>query len=315
MLSPDPDLIMLSSKRDPVRQVPGKGWLALAIFLLTVWAAAVIRFSVGEVMLAGTLVMVITNILTMEQVYRAIEWKVVFPVAGMLPLGVAMTSTGATELFATALTDLTRPLGPPALLLARGLHRAAVTGDEGGCGVGGHGPDRHAGRAATGGRSAGDGDGYRAGDLDGLRHAPRPPGQHPDDGPRGVPQARLPASGPAADPPADRGRPGDAAGPLAPDASLETGGTALPAHAPSGAVRIAPAPLLTRPDRRAGGWSPAEDSTRLPGERIYETKDAVGWPVARVPREGGGKRRVVPCPSRSNVRQTRHVHGSRRIRA
>jgi di/tricarboxylate transporter len=68
-------------------------------------------------MLAGALAMVITNVLTMEQVYQVIEWRIVFLVAGMLPLGLAMTKTGATAIFANALTGITQPLGPLALLL------------------------------------------------------------------------------------------------------------------------------------------------------------------------------------------------------
>jgi len=45
---------------------------------------------------------VLTGCLSMEQAYRAIEWKSVFLIAGMLPLGTAMQETGA----ATYLTDL-----------------------------------------------------------------------------------------------------------------------------------------------------------------------------------------------------------------
>jgi di/tricarboxylate transporter len=54
---------------------------------------------------------------TMDQVYRVIEWRIVFLVAGMLPLGLAMTKTGATTLFADALIAVVRPFGPMALLL------------------------------------------------------------------------------------------------------------------------------------------------------------------------------------------------------
>jgi di/tricarboxylate transporter len=113
----DPDLIVLSSEEDKSREVSNKGWLAVAIFGLTILVAALGPFSVGEVMLAGALVMVIANVVTMEQVYRVIEWRVIFLVAGMLPLGLAMTKTGATALFASALTDIVRPFGPLALLL------------------------------------------------------------------------------------------------------------------------------------------------------------------------------------------------------
>ena len=73
--------------------------------------------SVSEVILAGALLMVISGVVTMEQAYRAIEWKVVFLVAGMLPLGIAMTTTGGTALIASGMTSMLGPFGPLALLL------------------------------------------------------------------------------------------------------------------------------------------------------------------------------------------------------
>jgi di/tricarboxylate transporter len=113
----DPDLIVLSGEEPWDRKVSAKSWIALAIFVLTVLAAALRPADIGEVMLAGAMMMVISKILTMEQAYRTIDWRVVFLVAGMLPLGLAMTKTGATTLFAGALTGLTGPYGPRVLLL------------------------------------------------------------------------------------------------------------------------------------------------------------------------------------------------------
>ena len=117
VLRSDPDLIILSREETQVREFSSKSWIALAIFGLTVLVAAASPFSVGEVMLAGALTMVIANVLTMEQVYRVIDWRIIFLIAGMLPLGLAMTKTGATTLFANALTSAVGPFGPPALLL------------------------------------------------------------------------------------------------------------------------------------------------------------------------------------------------------
>jgi len=117
MLRLSSDLIVLSDDEGPIKKVVNKGALALSIFGLTLAVAALGPFSVGEVMLAGALVMVILNVLTMEQAYRVIEWRIVFLVAGMLPLGMAMTKTGATALFAKALIDVVGPYGPQALLL------------------------------------------------------------------------------------------------------------------------------------------------------------------------------------------------------
>lgn len=117
LLRQDPNLIVLSRDEDQLPAVSSKGWLALSIFGLTIFVAATGRFSVGEVMLTGALVMVLTNIVTMEQIYRAVEWRIVFLVAGVLPLGLAMTKTGATALFATGMTRLLHPFGALALLL------------------------------------------------------------------------------------------------------------------------------------------------------------------------------------------------------
>jgi len=111
------DLIVLSEEEEPVKNPVKKGALALSIFGLTLAIAVLGPFSVGEVMLAGALVMVIANVLTMEQAYRVIDWRIVFLVAGMLPLGMAMTKTGATTLFAKVLINVVGPYGPQALLL------------------------------------------------------------------------------------------------------------------------------------------------------------------------------------------------------
>ncbi|HET9910413.1 MAG TPA: SLC13 family permease [Anaerolineales bacterium] len=117
MLRLSSDLIVLSVEEESTKKVVNKAKLAVTIFGLTVAIAALGVFPVGEVMLAGALLMIILNVLTMEQAYRVIKWRIVFLVAGMLPLGMAMTKTGATALFARALIDIVGPFGPQALLL------------------------------------------------------------------------------------------------------------------------------------------------------------------------------------------------------
>jgi di/tricarboxylate transporter len=48
----------------------------------------------------------------MEEAYRAIDWKVVFLIAGMLPLGTAIENTGAAQLGAETLLAAVGDLGP-----------------------------------------------------------------------------------------------------------------------------------------------------------------------------------------------------------
>lgn len=64
---------------------------------------------------AATLV-VLAGALTMEEAYRAIEWRAIFLVAAVLPVGLAMERTGAALLLASSVTEIAGPLGPHAVL-------------------------------------------------------------------------------------------------------------------------------------------------------------------------------------------------------
>lgn len=75
------------------------GWLPLAI-------AAII----------GATLMVLTGCLTMDDAYVYIEWKAVFLIAGMLPLGIALETTGAAAFLAQTMLDAIGGYGPLAVL-------------------------------------------------------------------------------------------------------------------------------------------------------------------------------------------------------
>ena len=64
----------------------------------------------------GAAFMILTKCLTMEEAYRYIEWKAVFLIAGMLPLGVALDTSGAASLVAGGVIDILGPFGPYAIL-------------------------------------------------------------------------------------------------------------------------------------------------------------------------------------------------------
>jgi di/tricarboxylate transporter len=56
--------------------------------------------------------------LTMQEAYRLIEWRAIFLVAAVLPVGIAMERTGAALLLANMVTGVAGPLGPYAILAA-----------------------------------------------------------------------------------------------------------------------------------------------------------------------------------------------------
>ena len=74
----------------------------------------------------GASAMVLTGCLTMEHAYRAIDWKAIFLIAGMLPLGTAMLETGAASFVASQFVDLLGNSGPWTVVM--GLYVFAALG-------------------------------------------------------------------------------------------------------------------------------------------------------------------------------------------
>ncbi len=101
--------------------------LASVVLLAVIVTAALGLLHVSAVMLAGALLMVIGGVLKMDEAYRAIDWKAVFLIAGMLPLGTAMESTGTAQLIADQLVGLTGGMGPIAVLCAIFILTALLT--------------------------------------------------------------------------------------------------------------------------------------------------------------------------------------------
>ena len=107
---------------EPPRPVPvvrsSKLAPATIILVITLAVAATSILPTAEAMMLGALAMVLIGVLSADEAYDAIEWKSVFLVAGMLPMGLALTNTGLADLAAENLVRLVAPYGPQALLAA-----------------------------------------------------------------------------------------------------------------------------------------------------------------------------------------------------
>lgn len=66
----------------------------------------------------GVVLLIILKFLKTEEAYRAIDWKVVFMLAGVLSLGAALEKTGAASLLADGIINTVGAYGPKAVLSA-----------------------------------------------------------------------------------------------------------------------------------------------------------------------------------------------------
>ena len=105
LLAREPDFVLLT--RDlPAPARPEKALLSGIIMLAVVASVLVGWLPIAVAALSGVALMVLTGCLTMEEAYRSIEWKAVFLIACMLPLGIAMETSGAAALLAAEMAAL-----------------------------------------------------------------------------------------------------------------------------------------------------------------------------------------------------------------
>ena len=115
LLGREPDFLVLT---ETAQEAPREEKAKVA---LTIMAAVLIPVIMDWVpiyiaVVIGAAFMVLTRCLTMEEAYRYIEWKAVFLIAGMLPLGTALDNTGAARILAEMVVGTLGPFGPYAVL-------------------------------------------------------------------------------------------------------------------------------------------------------------------------------------------------------
>ncbi len=115
VLGSEPDFIVLTrTAQEKLRREKMKVSVLIMFGVLFPVLMGWVPIYIAGVM--GAALMVLTGCLTMEEAYRQIEWKAVFLIAGMLPLGTALDQTGAARLIAENVVALVGPYGPNAVM-------------------------------------------------------------------------------------------------------------------------------------------------------------------------------------------------------
>jgi di/tricarboxylate transporter len=95
---------------------PHKAPWALLITALVLLSSIFELVPTPTAMLAGVVAVVLTGCITMDEAYRAIEWRVVFLIAGMTPVSIALVNTGLAQRIGALFTDSLSPIGPLAII-------------------------------------------------------------------------------------------------------------------------------------------------------------------------------------------------------
>lgn len=123
-LTEERDFLVLQSTHAARPPLPQKAGWALAITAAVILASIVEIVPASVAMMLGVAALALTGCITLDDAYRGVEWRVIFLIAGMLPLSIAMTNTGLAAQLAEWIVALVGPFGP--LALAGGLFLLTV---------------------------------------------------------------------------------------------------------------------------------------------------------------------------------------------
>ena len=120
------DFLVLEPRKIPKdrrRKMPISVGLMLTVIGLVLFAG----IDISLAMVMGAVGMVLFGCLSMDEAYASIDWRTVFLVAGMLPLGTAMETTGTAQYIADLMLNSIGDMGPLAALAGIYLLAAMIT--------------------------------------------------------------------------------------------------------------------------------------------------------------------------------------------
>ncbi len=115
------DFIVISQIKPPAeasradKKLPAMLILGVSVVLL------LLGFPLPLCFLSAAVLMIFTKVIYIEELYRAIDWKTVFLLAGLIPLGIAFEKTGAAKLVAGAIVNVVASWHVMFILIAIGL--------------------------------------------------------------------------------------------------------------------------------------------------------------------------------------------------
>lgn len=126
VLGREPDFLVLT---ETAQEIPRseKAKLAAAVMAATFVPVILGWIPIYIATVIGAAFMILSRSLTMAEAYRYIEWKAVFLIAGMFPLGLALDQSGAARYLAEGVVAVVGPFGPYAVMVSLVILTFAAT--------------------------------------------------------------------------------------------------------------------------------------------------------------------------------------------
>lgn len=96
-LEKDRDFVIVTTDYPREYQEPYKLALALTFFGVAIGMIILTDVILPVALMTGAVGMIVFGVLTMDEAYRAVSWNTVFLLAGLLPLGIAVESSGTAD--------------------------------------------------------------------------------------------------------------------------------------------------------------------------------------------------------------------------
>lgn len=91
-------------------------WLAVALLMVIVF-----KIQLSVCLMTGALGMVLTRVLSIDEAYQSVDWRTVFLLAGLIPLGIATQKTGAAAWIAQSVLGAIGSVQPIVLMAVVGV--------------------------------------------------------------------------------------------------------------------------------------------------------------------------------------------------
>ncbi|MCS5712618.1 SLC13 family permease [Candidatus Berkiella aquae] len=97
LLQKNPDFVIVTTDYPRKKMHTDKMWFAVFFFVLSIALIIFSDLSVSIGLLVGAVGMIFSGVISIDDAYEAVSWKTVFLLAGLIPLGIAVQTSGTSD--------------------------------------------------------------------------------------------------------------------------------------------------------------------------------------------------------------------------